>query len=57
MKQKKKIVILHVILSKGYAGSEKYVLDLARYQNKDHKVYLVILKSNRILTKYLDVKI
>ena len=57
MKQKKKIVILHVILSKGYAGSEKYVLDLARYQNKDHKVYLVILKSNRILKKYLDVKI
>ena len=57
MKQKKKIVILHVILSKGYAGSEKYVLDLVRYQNKDHKVYLVILKSNRILKKYLDDKI
>ena len=49
MKQKKNIIILHVILSKGYAGSEKYVLDLARYQNKDHKVFLVILKK----TKYL----
>jgi len=49
MKQKKKIVILHVILSKGYAGSEKYVLDLMRYQNKDHRVFLIILKA----TKYL----
>ena len=57
MKQKKKIVILHVILSKGYAGSEKYVLDLVRHQNKDHKVFLVILKSNQILKKYLDYKI
>ena len=57
MKQKKKIVIFHVILSKGYAGSEKYVLDLVHHQNKDHKVFLVILKSNRILKKYLDDKI
>jgi hypothetical protein len=57
MKQKKKIVILHVILSKGYAGSEKYVLDLVRYQNKDHKVFLAILKSNRILKNYIDNKI
>jgi glycosyltransferase involved in cell wall biosynthesis len=57
MKQKKKIVILHVILSKGYAGSEKYVLDLVRYQNKDHKVFLAILKRNRILKNYIDNKI
>jgi glycosyltransferase involved in cell wall biosynthesis len=57
MKQKKKIIILHVILSKGYAGSEKYVLDLVRYQNKDHKVFLVILKSNRIFKRYIDDKI
>ena len=57
MKQKKKIIILHVILSKGYAGSEKYVLDLVRYQKKDHKVFLVILKSNMIFKKYLDDKI
>lgn len=57
MKQKKKIIILHIILSKGYAGSEKYVLDLARYQKKDHKVFLVILKSNKTFKKYLDKKI
>src|SRR5210317_860131 len=57
MKQKKKIIILHVILSKGYAGSEKYVLDLGRYQNKDHKVFLIILKSNEIFKKYLAKKI
>ena len=55
--KKKKIVILHIILSKGYAGSEKYVSDLVRYQNKDHKVFLVILKSNKIFKKYLDDKI
>jgi glycosyltransferase involved in cell wall biosynthesis len=57
MKQKKKIIILHVILSKGYAGSEKYVLDLVRYQNKNHKVFLIILKSNEIFKKYLAKKI
>ena len=57
MKHKKKIIILHVILSKGYAGSEKYVLDLVRYQKKAHKVFLVILKSNVIFKKYLDDKI
>jgi len=57
MKHKKKIIILHVILSKGYAGSEKYVLDLMRYQKKAHKVFLVILKSNVIFKKYLDDKI
>ena len=57
MKQKKKIIILHVILSKGYAGSEKYVLDLVRYQNKDHKVFLVILKSNGMFKRYIDDKI
>ena len=57
MKQKKKIVILHVILSKGYAGSEKYVLDLMRYQNKDHRVFLIILKSNEIFKRYLKEKI
>jgi glycosyltransferase involved in cell wall biosynthesis len=57
MKQKKKIVILHIILSKGYAGSEKYVLDLVRYQKKDHKVFLIILKSNKIFKEYIDDKI
>ena len=57
MKQKKKIIILHVILSKGYAGSEKYVLDLVRHQKNDHKVFLVILKKNKIFKKYLDNKI
>ena len=31
---KKKLKILHVILSKGFAGSEKYVVDLVQFQKK-----------------------
>lgn len=37
--------ILHLILSKGFAGSERYVCDLINYQIIKNKVYLIKLKS------------
>lgn len=56
---KKKITILHIILSKGYgyAGTEKYVYDLVRYQKKIHNVFVVTLKRNLILNKLLNNKV
>ena len=44
---RKKLKILHIILSKGFAGSEKYVVDLVHFQKKKHFVsYNVILTKN-----------
>ena len=56
---KKKITVLHIILSKGYgyAGTEKYVYDLIRYQKKVHNVFVVTLKRNLILNKLLKHKV
>jgi len=56
---KKKITVLHIILSKGYgyAGSEKYVYDLTRYQKKIHNVFVITLKRNLILNKLLNNKV
>lgn len=53
MIMKKKSEIIHVILSKGFSGSEKYVLDLARYQKKYYNVYVITLEKNIILNKLL----
>jgi len=38
--------IVHLILSKGFAGTERYVCDLANYQKNNNKVYIVKLKSD-----------
>ena len=43
---KKKYEIIHVILSKGFSGSEKYVLDLVQYQKKYYNVYVITLEKN-----------
>ena len=43
---KKKLKILHIILSKGFAGSEKYVVDLVQFQKKKHFVSLISSKKN-----------
>ena len=51
--KKKNIKILHVILSKGFAGSEKYVVDLTKYQKKTNKVYVIISHENKILNSFL----
>lgn len=39
--------IVHVILSKGFAGSERYVLDLINYQSKNNDCYLIKNSSNK----------
>jgi len=52
----KKLKIIHVILSKGFAGSEKYVVDLTSYQNKNHLVYVIILNKNKKLKNCLENK-
>ena len=53
----KKITIIHVILSDGFAGSEKYVCDLLEFQKKYFNVYAVISNKNFIIKKFLDNKI
>ena len=44
---KKKITVLHIILSKGYgyAGTEKYVYDLIRYQKKNSQCFYYNIKT------------
>ena len=54
---KKKLKILHIILSKGFAGSEKYVVDLVQFQRKKHFVSLISSKKNVTLNKILKNKI
>lgn len=38
--------IIHLILSKGFAGTERYVCDLANHQQNKNKVYIIKLKTN-----------
>ena len=52
---KKKLKILHIILSKGFAGSEKYVVDLVQFQKKKHFVSL-ISSNNEGISLILYVK-
>jgi glycosyltransferase involved in cell wall biosynthesis len=51
--KKNNIKILHVILSKGFAGSEKYVVDLIKYQKKTNKVNVIISNDNKMLNNFL----
>ncbi len=51
------MIIIHVILSKGFVGSEKYVLDLVKYQKTKNKVYAIISKKNQTLNKLLKKEI
>ena len=46
--KKKKLKILHIILSKGFAGSEKYVVDLVQFQKKNI-LYLLFLQKKILL--------
>ena len=41
----KKIKIIHILISKGFAGSEKYLCDLTDYQLKFFDVSIIILKK------------
>ena len=44
---KKKLKILHIILSKGFAGSEKYVVDLVQFQKKN--ILYLLFHQKKIL--------
>ena len=46
---KKKLKILHIILSKGFAGSEKYVVDLVQFQKKKNILYLLFHQKKILL--------
>ena len=50
----KKIKIIHILISKGFAGSEKYLCDLIDYQSKFFDVSVIILKKNIMLKKYIN---
>jgi glycosyltransferase involved in cell wall biosynthesis len=39
--------IMHMILSRGFAGSERYAAELASVQSAEHEVALVVRRSNR----------
>ena len=39
--------IMHVILSNGFAGSERYAGELASFQSAEHDVMLVVRRKNR----------
>jgi glycosyltransferase involved in cell wall biosynthesis len=39
--------ILHVILSSGFAGSERYAAELASFQSADHDVMLIVRRTHR----------
>lgn len=51
--------ILHIILSKGLSGSEKYVIDLANFQSRKHNVSIINLDSSfaKDFKKSLNLKI
>lgn len=53
----KKKTIIHIILSDGFAGSEKYVCDLVDFQKKYFNIYLIISNKNLIIQKFLDKRI
>ena len=46
MNKDNKLKIVHVILSKGFAGSEKYVIDLINFQKKNNFVYALTSNKN-----------
>ena len=45
----KKIKIIHINLSRGFAGSERHMVDLINYQSKNYKTYLIKSKKNTFI--------
>src|ERR1035441_10048195 len=39
--------IMHVILSRGFAGSERYAAELANFQSAEHEVTLLVRRTHR----------
>jgi len=53
----KKIKIMHILISKGFAGTEKYLCDLTNYQCKFFDVSVIILKKNLLLKKNININV
>ena len=51
MKNEKRLIICHVLLSRGFAGSERSTAESCNQQLQDHDVYLIVKKSHRKLGK------
>ena len=49
-----KLNVLHIILSKGYSGSEKYACELANYQSKTMNTSIITLKKNYYLNNLIS---
>ncbi len=41
----KKIKIIHINLSSGFAGTERHLVDLINFQSKNYETYLIKLKK------------
>ena len=39
--------IMHIILSRGFAGSERYAAELASFQAAEHDVMLIVRRTHR----------
>ena len=51
----KKIKIIHINLSSGFAGAERHMIDLINHQSKDYKTYLIKSKK-KYFYKLLDCR-
>ena len=49
------IKIIHINLSRGFAGAERHMIDLINYQSKGNKTYLIKSKNNNFIN-YSNVK-
>ena len=45
----KKIKIIHINLSSGFAGAERHMIDLINHQSKDYKTYLIKSEKNTFI--------
>ena len=45
----KKIRIIHINLSPGFAGSERHLVDLVNFQSDNYDTYLIKLKKNSFI--------
>ena len=49
------IKIIHINLSRGFAGAERHMIDLINYQSNGYKTYLIKSKNNNFIN-YSNVK-
>ena len=52
----KKIKIIHINLSSGFAGAERHMVDLINYQSKDFETYLIKSEKNNFINYSIVTK-